>query len=33
MDYVELIKKLVDIDTDPEEEYELLHNIGKGSYG
>lgn len=33
MDYSELIKKLVDIEADPEEEFELQKNIGKGSYG
>ena len=33
MDYTELIKRLVDIDTDPEEEFDLIKTIGKGAYG
>lgn len=33
MNYAESIKKLVNIDGDPEEELELMDYLGDGSYG
>ena len=33
MNYEEKIKKLVNIDQDPEEEFEIMEQLGEGSYG
>ena len=33
MDYANIIKKLVNIDGDPDEELELMDYLGDGSYG
>lgn len=33
MDYEEKIKQLVNIESDPEEEFEIIEQLGEGSYG
>lgn len=33
MNYADIIKKLVNIDGDPDEELELMDYLGDGSYG
>ena len=33
MDYENLIRQLIDLDKNPEEEFEIIEPLGNGSYG